>query len=118
MFCGAPTSLAQNSAAAESEGGQKFLPPNPLPFCPPERSVWHAKRAVSSVQKRFGFRQTNAPTAYEESPRRLSLLRASEKVGSNIPLKAEQRKTQKFYATLGSNSLCRLLTVFGISDAP
>ncbi|MBU4461681.1 hypothetical protein KKD91_01305, partial [Patescibacteria group bacterium] len=20
-------------------GGQKFLPPNPLPFCPPERSV-------------------------------------------------------------------------------
>jgi len=34
---GAPTSLARNSAAAESEGGQKFLPPNPLPFCPPER---------------------------------------------------------------------------------
>ena len=32
----------RNSAAAEkseseSEGGQKFLPPNPLPFCPPER---------------------------------------------------------------------------------
>src|SRR3989344_1837667 len=23
----------------ESEGGQKFLPSNPLPFCPPERSV-------------------------------------------------------------------------------
>jgi hypothetical protein len=21
----------------KSEGGQKFLPPNPLPFCPPER---------------------------------------------------------------------------------
>ncbi|HEY4481197.1 MAG TPA: hypothetical protein VI821_03940, partial [Candidatus Paceibacterota bacterium] len=47
--------------AAESEGGQKFLPPNPLPFCPPERSVWRAKRAVSFAQKRFGFRQTNAP---------------------------------------------------------
>jgi len=30
--------LARNSAAAESEGGQKFLSPNPLPFCPPERS--------------------------------------------------------------------------------
>jgi len=43
----------------ESEGGQKFLPPNPLPFCPPERSVWRAKRAISSVQKRFGFRQIN-----------------------------------------------------------
>src|SRR3989338_1544606 len=51
----------RNSAAAESEGGQKFLPPIPLPFCPPERSVWRAKRAISSVQNRFGFRQTNAP---------------------------------------------------------
>ena len=51
----------RNLAVAESEGGQKFLPPNPLPFCPPERSVWRAKRAVSSVQNRFGFRQTNAP---------------------------------------------------------
>ena len=50
-------SKIRNSAAAESEGGQKFL----LPFCPPERSVWRAKRAVSFAQKRFGFRQTNAP---------------------------------------------------------
>jgi len=25
--------------SGESEGGQKFLPPNPLPFCPPEHSV-------------------------------------------------------------------------------
>jgi len=25
--------------SGESECGQKFLPPNPLPFCPPERSV-------------------------------------------------------------------------------
>jgi len=25
--------------SGESEGGQKFLPPNPLPFCPPERFV-------------------------------------------------------------------------------
>jgi len=54
-------SKIRNSATAESEGGQKFLPPNSLPFCPPERSIWRAKRAVSSVQKRFGFRQTNAP---------------------------------------------------------
>jgi len=46
--------------SGESEGGQKFLPPNPLPFCPPEHSVWRAKRAINSVQKRFGFRQTNA----------------------------------------------------------
>ena len=51
----------RNLAAAESEDGQKFPPPNPLPFCPSERSVWRAKRAISSAQKRFGFRQTNAP---------------------------------------------------------
>ncbi len=25
--------------SGESEGGQKFLTPNPLPFCPPERSA-------------------------------------------------------------------------------
>ncbi|MBI2616643.1 hypothetical protein HYW55_00750 [Candidatus Gottesmanbacteria bacterium] len=37
--CGAPVLLARNSAAAESEGGQKFIPPNPLSFCPPERQV-------------------------------------------------------------------------------
>jgi hypothetical protein len=42
-------------------GRAKIPSPNPLHFCPPERSVWRAKRAVSSVQKRFGFRQTNAP---------------------------------------------------------
>ncbi|MEK7116450.1 MAG: hypothetical protein AAB879_03580, partial [Patescibacteria group bacterium] len=57
----------RNSAAAEkseseSEGGQKtcpelvegFLPPNPLPFCPPERSVPAARSAAISqdfVQK-------------------------------------------------------------------
>ena len=55
----------RNSAAAEkseseSEGGQKFLPPNPLLFCPPERSVWRAKRAVSFVQKRFELRSAIA----------------------------------------------------------
>jgi len=50
---GAPVSLARNSAAAEkseseSEGGQKFLPPNPLPFCPPERSVSAVRSAAIS----------------------------------------------------------------------
>jgi len=52
----------RNSAAAEkseseSEGGQKFLPPNPLPFCPPERSVFCSAfgGAISRsfVQNRF-----------------------------------------------------------------
>src|SRR3989338_3012569 len=58
----------RNSAAAEkseseSEGGQKFLPPNPLPFCPPERSVSSARSAAilrSFVQKRFERRSVIA----------------------------------------------------------
>jgi len=59
----------RNSAAAEkleseSEGGQKFLPPNPLPFCPPERSISAARSAaiipVFSVQKRFERRSAIA----------------------------------------------------------
>ena len=41
----------------ESEGGQKFLPPNPLPFCPPERQVSFlprgARQSINSVQKMF-----------------------------------------------------------------
>jgi hypothetical protein len=52
----------RNSAAAEARAGREFIFPTPLFLpAPPERSVWRAKRAVSSVQKRFGFRQTNAP---------------------------------------------------------
>jgi hypothetical protein len=53
--------LARNSAAAESEGGQKFLPPNPLPFCPPERfgfarearnhSGFSSKKVRTSIKK-------------------------------------------------------------------
>jgi len=59
----------RNSAAAEkseseSEGGQKFLPPNPLPFCPPERLVFcSAFGGVinrSFVQKRFELRSVIA----------------------------------------------------------
>ncbi len=47
----------QNSAAAESEGGQKFIPPNPLSFCPPERSESFvprvARQPFSFCQKMF-----------------------------------------------------------------
>jgi len=47
----------RNSVAAESEGGQKFIPPNPLSFCPPERSVSflprEARQWVSFCQKMF-----------------------------------------------------------------
>ena len=85
--------MAQNSAAeksdsakggqAPSEGGQKFLPPNPLPFCPPERSVFCSAfgGAISRsfVQKRFELRSviaTNlnianfAGSLFARSPRR------------------------------------------------
>jgi hypothetical protein len=41
----------------ESEGGQKFLPPNPLPFCPPEpkRSPAACSVRSRSQQKSFLF---------------------------------------------------------------
>lgn len=63
-----PVSLARNSAEAEKsesegEGGQKFLSPNPLPFCPPERAVSAARSAAISqdfVQKRFELRSAIA----------------------------------------------------------
>ena len=38
---------------SESEGGQKFLPPNPLPFCPP---------AWASPPKLFGGRTAGQKT--------------------------------------------------------
>jgi len=65
---GAPVSLARNSAAkkseSESEGGQKFLPPNPLPFCPPERSVFCSAKGGtinrSFARKRFELRSVIA----------------------------------------------------------
>jgi len=36
---------AAKKRSGESEGGQKFLPPNPLPFCPPERKSFCSCRA-------------------------------------------------------------------------
>src|SRR3990167_5270832 len=55
--------------SGESEGGQKFLPPNPLPFCPPERSVsvlpreaWQSEIAVRIfVKKSSDFNQKAPP---------------------------------------------------------
>ena len=37
-----------------NEGGQKFLPPNPFPFCPPERLDFRIQRP-DFRQKKFGF---------------------------------------------------------------
>jgi len=63
----------RNSAAekseSKSEGGQKFLPTNPLPFCPPERSVSAAQSAAISqdfVQKRFALRSVIATRQLNE----------------------------------------------------
>jgi hypothetical protein len=36
--------------SGESEDGQKFLPPNPLPFCPPERKSFCSCRAKRGNQ--------------------------------------------------------------------
>src|SRR3989304_10266422 len=55
----------RNSAAAESEGGQKFLPPNPLPFCPPEPSVSAARSAPSvSFKKGSDFVKQTHQNSY------------------------------------------------------
>ena len=46
--------------SGESEGGQKFLPPNPLPFCPPERKL--SKFSVRIfVKKSSDFNQKAPP---------------------------------------------------------
>ncbi len=58
---GAPVSLARNSAAAESEGGQKFLPPNPLPFCPPERFGF-----AREARNHSGFCSKNVRTSFKK----------------------------------------------------
>jgi hypothetical protein len=62
---GAPVLLVRNSAAAKksesgSEGGQKFLSPNPLPFCPPSHSVFAPVRAQTFAQNRFELRSAIA----------------------------------------------------------
>jgi hypothetical protein len=43
---------------SESEGGQKFLPPNPLPFCPPEQSDFKIRNS-DFRQKMFELRPKN-----------------------------------------------------------
>jgi len=96
----------RNSAAAESEGGQKFLPPNPLPFCPPERSVWRAKRAVSSVQKRFGFRQTNAPVLNFQEFCRLILPREARQRTETLARRARRGSPSAGSKSLAILSIC------------
>jgi len=47
----------------ESEGGQKFLPPNPLPFCPPERLDFKIRNS-DFAQKKFEHQSKNTAKFY------------------------------------------------------
>ena len=81
----------RNSAAAESEGGQKFLPPNPLPFCPPERSVSAVPPTAgaisrSFVQNRFELRSVIATNSDILKIQRRSVAR-SPRPSDNSPSK-------------------------------
>ena len=96
----------RNSAATKSEGGQKFLPPNPLPFCPPERPVWRAKRAVNSVQNRFGFRQTNAPVLNFQKFCRPILPREARKGMETLARRAEHGSPSAGSESLAILSIC------------
>jgi len=51
--------------SGESEGGQKFLPPNPLPFCPPERSVLVLP---SEARQSFGILFKMSSDFFQQTP--------------------------------------------------
>jgi len=55
----------RNSAAAESDGGKKFLPPKPLPFCPPERSVLVLPR---EARQSFGILFKMSSDFFQQTP--------------------------------------------------
>jgi len=58
----------------ESEGGQKFLPPNPLPFCPPERSVLVLPRFA---RQSFGVLFKMSSDFFQQTPPKLIYRRIS-----------------------------------------
>src|SRR4030042_6164601 len=47
--------------SGESEGGQKFFPPNPLPFCPPERKSFTEISVRIFFEKSSDFVQDRQP---------------------------------------------------------
>jgi hypothetical protein len=57
-------SVAAEKSDSESEGGQKFLFPDPFPFCPPERKI------KNSFQKKFELDHKNS------SRRKIAILKA------------------------------------------
>jgi hypothetical protein len=50
--------MPAEKSESESEGGQKFLPPNPLPFCPPEQLDFKIRNS-DFRQKMFELRPKN-----------------------------------------------------------
>src|SRR3989338_4534575 len=107
----------RNSAAAESEGGQKFLPPNPLPFCPPERSVSTARSAAISrnfVQNRFELRSAIATKKEMENQTNISdqnIQQVGQKLTSQSVQLPEKQKIN-FWA-ISTISLFLILVVLG-----
>ena len=60
---------------SESEGGQKFLPPNPLPFCPPERLDFKIKSS-DFRQKMFELRSKNTALSFVKKANKNDILLA------------------------------------------
>jgi len=112
----------RNSAAkksdSESEGWQKFLPPNPLPFCPPERSVFCSafSGAISRsfAQKRFELRSAIATNSnilknqrrlVARSPRLWRVSLRKKPCISELNRKVEQIQIQ-FFGKANGGSTC------------
>ncbi|MBU1684058.1 hypothetical protein KKC56_01155 [Patescibacteria group bacterium] len=72
---------------SESEGGQKFLPPNPLPFCPPELLDFKIRNS-DFRQKMFELRSKNTANFFSKRKRKLFcgvLLLTSRTAGRDWP---------------------------------
>jgi len=53
----------KNCGTRKSDGGQKFLPPFPLPFCPPERKISKIPHR-DFLGKKSGFYQEDTAHKY------------------------------------------------------
>ena len=98
----------RNSAAAKARAGREFLSPQP-PFlpAPPERlGFWRAKRAVSFVQKRFGFRQTIAPQSNFQEFCRLIQPREARKGMETLARRARRGSPSTDSKSLAILSIC------------
>src|SRR3989344_4574966 len=97
--------LARNSAAAESEGGEKFIPPTPLSFCPPECQISflprEARQPFSFCQKMFERSCIIPPVRNLQAVSvRLASLRSAIKLGHMNP---------KLFAIIGAIVLIVIL---------